>query len=53
VAAWVIVVVVLSGALGLLAQRRLARRVQTESQDSAEGIPVTDLIAPRSGRWTT
>ncbi|MGK5114413.1 hypothetical protein [Geodermatophilus sp. CPCC 205506] len=45
-AAWVIIVVVLSGALGLLAHRRLARRVRTESQDSAEGIPLTDLLAP-------
>jgi hypothetical protein len=46
VAALVIIVVVLAGALGLLAQRRLARRVVTESQDSAEGIPLTDLLAP-------
>jgi hypothetical protein len=46
VAALVIVVVVLSGALGLLAQRRLARPGRTESQDSAEGIPLTDLLAP-------
>jgi Protein of unknown function (DUF4239) len=46
VAALVIIVVVLSGALGLLAQRRLATRVRTESQDSAEGIPLTDLLAP-------
>jgi hypothetical protein len=46
VAAVVITVVVLSGALGLLAQRRLAKRGQTESQDSAEGIPLTDLLAP-------
>jgi len=46
VAAVVIVVVLLSGALGLLAQRRLAKRVQSESQDSAEGIPLTDLLAP-------
>jgi hypothetical protein len=45
-AALVIIVVVLAGALGLLAQRRLARRVVTESQDSAEGIPLTDLLAP-------
>lgn len=45
-AALVIVVVVLSGALGLLAQRRLAKRVRTESQDSFEGIPLTDLLAP-------
>ncbi len=46
VAALVIVVVVLSGALGLLAQRRLVKRVPTESQASAEGIPLTDLLAP-------
>ena len=46
VAAVVIIVVVLSGALGLLAQRRLANRVGTDSQDSAEGIPLTDLLAP-------
>ena len=44
--AWVIVVVVLSGALGLLAHRRLAKRVQTQGQNTAEGIPLTDLIAP-------
>ncbi|MGH3117032.1 MAG: hypothetical protein ACRDQ2_07955 [Gaiellales bacterium] len=44
--AWVIVVVVLSGALGLLVHRRLAKPERTDSQDSAEGIPVTDLIAP-------
>jgi len=46
VAALVIVLVVLSGAIGLLAQRRLSKREQTESQDSAEGIPLTDLVAP-------
>jgi hypothetical protein len=46
VAALVIVVVVLSGALGLLAQRRLAKRVPTEGQDSAEGIALSDLLAP-------
>ena len=46
VAALVIILVVLAGALGVLAHRRLARRVVTESQDSAEGIPVTDLLAP-------
>ena len=46
VAALVIIVVVLAGALGLLAQRRLAKRVGAESQDSAEGIPLTDLLAP-------
>jgi len=46
VTAWVIVVVVLSGALGLLVHRRLAKPERTDSQDSAEGIPVTDLIAP-------
>ena len=45
-AALVIIVVVLSGAIGLLAQRRLARRVRTDSQDPAEGIPLTDLLAP-------
>ena len=44
--ALVIVVVVVSGALGLLAQRHLATHVATESQDSAEGIPLTDLLAP-------
>jgi len=38
--------VVLSGALGLLAHRRLARRARTENQHSAEGIPLTDLLAP-------
>ncbi|WP_138733128.1 hypothetical protein [Modestobacter excelsi] len=42
----VIVVVVLSGALGLLAHHRLARRAGTESQHTAEGIPLTDLLAP-------
>ena len=41
-----IVVVTLAGALGLLAQRHLAKRVRTESQDFAEGIPLTDLLAP-------
>ena len=41
-----IIVVVLSGALGLLAHRRLATRGPTESRDSAEGIPLTDLLAP-------
>jgi hypothetical protein len=46
VAVVVIVVVVLSGALGLLAQRRLAKGVRTDSQDSAEGIPLTDLLVP-------
>jgi Protein of unknown function (DUF4239) len=46
VAALVIIVVVLSGALGLVAQRRLATSERTESQDSAEGIPLTDLLAP-------
>ena len=45
-AALVITVVVLSGALGILAQRRLATRAGTGSQDSAEGIPLTDLLAP-------
>ena len=44
--ALVIVVVVLSGVLGLLVQRRLAKHVSTESQDSAEGIPLTDLLSP-------
>lgn len=39
-------VVVLSGGLGLLAHRRLARRVQPESHDAAEGIPLTDLVSP-------
>jgi hypothetical protein len=46
VAALVIVFVVLSGALGLLAHRRLARPALTDNQYSAEGIPVTDLLAP-------
>lgn len=46
VTALVIVVVVLSGVLGLLVQRRLAKHVATLSQDSAEGIPLTDLLAP-------
>src|SRR5262245_29083309 len=46
VAAVVIVVVVLSGALGLLVQRRLIKPVRAEGQDSAEGIPLTDLLAP-------
>ncbi|MGY1743421.1 MULTISPECIES: bestrophin-like domain [unclassified Blastococcus] len=45
-AALVITVVVLSGALGLLAQCRLARRERTDGQDAAEGIPLTDLLAP-------
>ena len=44
--ALVIVVEVLSGVLGLLVQRRLAKHVSTESQDSAEGIPLTDLLSP-------
>jgi hypothetical protein len=46
VAALVIIVVVVAGALGLLVQRRLAKRLGTESQVSAEGIPLTDLLAP-------
>jgi hypothetical protein len=46
VAAFVIIVVAVAGALGLVAQRRLARHVRTESQDAAEGIPLTDLLAP-------
>jgi len=46
VAALVIIVVVLSGALGVLAHHRLATRVRTESEHSAEGIPLTDLLAP-------
>jgi hypothetical protein len=46
VTALVIVVVLLSGALGLLVQRRLAGQVPAGSQDSAEGIPLTDLLAP-------
>ena len=45
-AAWVIGFVVLSGALGLLAHRLLAKRVRTQGQDSAEGVPLTDLLAP-------
>ena len=45
-AALVIIVVVLSGALGLLAHRRLVKRARTDSQDSAEGIPLSDLLAP-------
>jgi hypothetical protein len=46
VAALVIIVVVLAGALGLLAHRRLARHGRTASADAAEGIPLTDLLAP-------
>jgi hypothetical protein len=46
VAALVIVVVVVSGALGLLGHRRLAKSVRTQHQDSAEGIPLTDLLSP-------
>ena len=46
VAALVILLVVLSGALGLLAHRRLARPVLTDNQDTAEGIPLSDLLAP-------
>jgi hypothetical protein len=46
VTAVVIAVVVVSGGFGLLAQRRLAAQVLTEGQDSAEGIPLTDLLAP-------
>jgi Protein of unknown function (DUF4239) len=46
VAALVIVVVVVSGAVGLLAQGRLAKRTRTQNQDSFEGIPLTDLLAP-------
>ncbi|NUS50650.1 MAG: DUF4239 domain-containing protein [Nocardioidaceae bacterium] len=45
-AALLIVVVVLSGALGLLTHRRLARGLRTESQDTAEGVPLTDLLSP-------
>lgn len=45
-AALVIGVVVLSGALGLLAHRLLTKRVRTQGQDSAEGVPLTDLLAP-------
>ena len=45
-AAWVIGFVVLSGALGLLAHRLLAKRVRTQGQDSAEGVPLTDRLAP-------
>ncbi|HEY0125599.1 MAG TPA: hypothetical protein VGB58_00520 [Blastococcus sp.] len=45
-AALVIVMVLLSGVLGLVAQHRLAGRQRTESQDVAEGIPLTDLLAP-------
>jgi hypothetical protein len=41
-----VVVIVLSGALGLLAQRLLARRGSSDSQASAEGIPLTDLLTP-------
>src|SRR5437762_443550 len=41
-----IIVVLLSGALGILAQRFLARRGTTDSQASAEGIPLTDLLTP-------
>ena len=44
--ALVIVVVVLSGALGLETHRRLARRVRTESEQSAEVVPLTDLLIP-------
>jgi hypothetical protein len=46
VAALVIVVVVLSGAFGILGHRHLAKRVRTENQDSAEGIPLSDLLSP-------
>ena len=46
VPALVIAIVVVSGALGLLAQHRIASRVRTQGQSTAEGIPLTDLIAP-------
>jgi hypothetical protein len=41
-----VVVIVLSGALGILVQHLLARRGGTDSQASAEGIPLTDLLTP-------
>jgi hypothetical protein len=46
VAALIIIVVVVAGALGLLVQRSLAKRLGSGSQDAAEGIPLTDLLAP-------
>jgi hypothetical protein len=46
VAALVIIVVVVAGSLGLLVQRSLAKRLGTGNQDAAEGIPLTDLLAP-------
>jgi hypothetical protein len=46
VAALVIIVVVVAGALGLLARRSLATRPVAAGQDSAEGIPLTDLLSP-------
>jgi hypothetical protein len=46
VATWVIVVVALAGALGLLTHRHLSKGAQSDNQDFAEGIPLTDLIAP-------
>src|SRR3954470_24151527 len=46
VAALVIIVVVVAGALGLLARRSLAKRRVAAGQDSAEGIPLTDLLSP-------
>src|SRR3954454_14093346 len=46
VAALVIIVVVVAGALGLLVRRSLAKRPVTAGQDSAEGIPLTDLLSP-------
>jgi Protein of unknown function (DUF4239) len=46
VAALVIIVVVVAGALGLLVQRSLAKRPGSGSQEAAEGVPLTDLLAP-------
>jgi hypothetical protein len=46
VAVLVVAIVVLAGALGVVAQQRLARRGGTDSQADAEGIQITDLLSP-------
>jgi hypothetical protein len=46
VAALVIAIVVLAGALGVAAHRRLASRGRSDSQAGAEGIQISDLLSP-------
>jgi hypothetical protein len=46
VAVWVVVIVLLSGALGLVVQHLLGGPGDTDSRMHAEGVPVTDLLAP-------